>query len=194
MFERYTEHARRTLFFARYESSQFGSVAITTEHLLLGLVREGRGLASRILSAHGDLDALRSEVARRMPSSQKTSTSVEIPFSNPTKMALQYGAEEADRLLHRDIGPEHLLLGLLRVPDTIAESVLRERGLQLDEVRQQVATLVNEERRAIDVPATLARLKPLVYQLANATEADDKHVLAEQIIAGLDELGPEHLS
>src|SRR5215211_7012118 len=115
MFERYTERARRVLFFARYEASQLGGLSIETEHLLLGLIREGKGLTSRIFArAHLSLENIRREVEGRSIFREKVSTSVEIPFSAEVKRALGYAAEEADRLRHNYVGTEHLLLGILR--------------------------------------------------------------------------------
>ena len=99
MFERYTERARRVLFFARYEASQLGSISIETEHLLLGLIREGKGLTSRIFArSHLSLESIRKEIEGRTVFREKVSTSVEIPFSAETKRVLQFAAEEADRL------------------------------------------------------------------------------------------------
>ena len=104
MFERYTERARRVLFFARYEASQLGSISIETEHLLLGLIREGKGLTSRIFArSHLSLENIRKEVEGRTVFREKVSTSVEIPFSAETRRVLQFAAEEADRLLHNYI-------------------------------------------------------------------------------------------
>ena len=86
MFERYTERARRVLFFARYEASQLGSISIETEHLLLGLIREGKGLTSRIFArSHLSLESIRKEIEGRTVFREKVSTSVEIPFSAETK-------------------------------------------------------------------------------------------------------------
>src|SRR5262245_23134238 len=112
MFELFTERARRVLFFSRYEASQLGHIAIETEHLLLGLLREGDGLARRILAnaniSHGEV---LNDVKKLRPSIEKLSTSIEIPFTAETKRVLQYAAEESNRLLHDYIGDEHLLLG-----------------------------------------------------------------------------------
>ena len=89
MFERYTERARRVLFFARYEASQLGSISIETEHLLLGLIREGKGLTSRIFArSHLSLESIRKEIEGRTVFREKVSTSVEIPFSAETKRVL----------------------------------------------------------------------------------------------------------
>ena len=82
MFERYTERARRVIFFARYEASQLGSGAIETEHLLLGLIREGKGLTSRLFAkSRLSMDQIRKDVEGRSPYREKVSTSLEIPLS-----------------------------------------------------------------------------------------------------------------
>ena len=130
MFERYTERARRVLFFARYEASQLGSISIETEHLLLGLIREGKGLTSRIFArSHLSLENIRKDIEGKTVFREKVSTSVEIPFSAETKRVLQFAAEEADRLLHNYIGTEHLLLGILREERSVAASILVEKGM-----------------------------------------------------------------
>jgi ATP-dependent Clp protease ATP-binding subunit ClpC len=146
MFERYTERARRVLFFARYEASQLGSISIETEHLLLGLIREGKGLTSRIFSrSHLSLESIRKEVESRAVYREKVSTSVEIPFSAETKRVLQYAAEEADRLLHNYIGTEHLLLGILREERSVAAIILMDKGMRLHQVREDIVQLLNEK-------------------------------------------------
>ena len=156
MFERYTERARRVLFFARYEASQLGSISIETEHLLLGLIREGKGLTSRIFSrSHLSLENIRKEIEGRTVFREKVSTSVEIPFSTETKRVLQFAAEEADRLLHNYIGTEHLLLGILREERSVASVVLSEKGMRLNTVREDIVQLLNEKttvNRARETP------------------------------------------
>jgi ATP-dependent Clp protease ATP-binding subunit ClpC len=146
MFERYTERARRVLFFARYEATQLGSTSIETEHLLLGLIREGKGLTSRIFArSHLSLDSIRKEIEGRQVFREKVSTSVEIPFSGETKRVLTFAAEEADRLLHTYIGTEHLLLGILREERSVAASILYEKGMRLASVREDIVQLLNEK-------------------------------------------------
>ncbi len=155
MFERYTERARRVLFFARYEASQLGSISIETEHLLLGLIREGKGLTSRIFQrSHLSLDTIRKDIEGRTVFREKVSTSVEIPFSGETKRVLQYAAEEADRLLHNYIGTEHLLLGLLREERSVAASILMEKGMRLHAVREDIVQLLNEKTTSTRVKET----------------------------------------
>ena len=146
MFERYTERARRVLFFARYEATQLGSTSIESEHLLLGLIREGKGLTSRIFArSHLSLETIRKEIEGRTVFREKVPTSVEIPFSGETKRVLQYAAEEADRLLHTYIGTEHLLLGILREERSVAASILYEKGMRLASVRDDIVQLLNEK-------------------------------------------------
>src|SRR6185503_19950554 len=143
MFERYTERARRVLFFARYEASQLGSLSIETEHLLLGLMREGKGLIGRIFArAHLSPENIRREVEGRTVFHEKVSTSVEIPFSAEMKRTLSYAAEEADRLLHNYIGTEHLLLGILREERSVAATILMEKGMRLNTVREDIVALL----------------------------------------------------
>src|SRR5438445_390120 len=162
MFERYTERARRVLFFARYEASQLGSISIETEHLLLGLIREGKGLTSRIFArSHLSLENIRKEIEGRTVFREKVSTSVEIPFSAETKRVLQFAAEEADRLLDNYIGTEHLLLGILREERSVAASILMEKGMRLNTVREDIVQLLNEK-------TTLTRVKetPLLAEFS----------------------------
>ena len=139
MFERYTERARRVLFFARYEASQLGSISIETEHLLLGLIREGKGLTSRIFArSHLSLENIRKEIEGRTVFREKVSTSVEIPFSAETRRVLHHASDEADALTQRQIGTEHLLLGLLREPESRAATTLARFGVQLTGAREQM--------------------------------------------------------
>jgi len=175
MFERYTERARRVLFFARYEASQLGSVSIETEHLLLGLIREGKGLTSRIFArSEVVLDSIRKEIEGRTVLREKVSTSVDIPFSSDTKRALQYAAEEADRLLHTYIGTEHLLLGILREDRSLAASILMEKGLRLNSVRDDVVSLLNE--KTASAPRT--KETPLLAEFSrDLTDAAAKKLL-----------------
>src|SRR5918998_849590 len=149
MFERYTEKARRVIFFARYEASQFGAPAIEPEHLLLGLMREDKTLTARFLArAQASLEAIRKEIEGRAPLREKISTSVELPLAPETKRVLAYAHEESDRLQHRHIGTEHLLLGLLREERSMAAEILYERGLRLAAVREEVARATGADPRA----------------------------------------------
>lgn len=135
MFERYTEKARRVIFFARYEASQFGSPHIETEHLLLGILREDKSLTNRFLLSHSSIETIRHQIEARTPVREKIETSVDLPLTNEGKRVLAYAAEEAERLGHKHIGTEHLLLGLLREEKCFATEILKERGVKLEQVR-----------------------------------------------------------
>src|ERR1700739_3338485 len=140
MFERYTEKARRVIFFARYEASQFGAHAIEPEHLLLGLMREDKTLTSKFFPrSQLNIESIRKEIEGRTLLREKISTSVELPLAPETKRVLHYAHEESDRLQNRHIGTEHLLLALLREERSLAHEILYERGLRLHSVRDEIA-------------------------------------------------------
>src|ERR1700744_300987 len=145
MFERYTEKARRVIFFARYEASQFGSPYIETEHLLLGLLREDKALANRFLRSHAAVESIRKQIEGHTTIREKVSTSVDLPLSHECKRVLAYGAEEAERLNHKHIGTEHLLLGLLREEKCFAAEILHERGLRLSTIREELQRSQSEK-------------------------------------------------
>src|SRR6059036_2966442 len=145
MFERYTEKARRVIFFARYEASQFGSPYIETEHLLLGLLREDKALANRFLRSSAAIESIRKQIEAHTTVREKVSTSVDLPLSHECKRVLAYGAEEAERLSHKHIGTEHLLLGLLREEKCFAAEILHERGLRLSTIREELARSSQEK-------------------------------------------------
>lgn len=145
MFERYTEKARRVIFFARYEASQFGSPYIETEHLLLGMLREDKALTNRFLRAHKAVEEIRKEIEEHTIVREKVSTSVDLPLSNESKRVLAYAAEEAETLGHKHIGTEHLFLGLMREEKCLAAEILKEKGLKLGAVREELARLGPEE-------------------------------------------------
>src|SRR6202171_5801482 len=145
MFERYTEKARRVIFFARYEASQFGSPYIETEHLLLGLLREDKALANRFLRSHAAVESIRKQIEGHTTIREKVSTSVDLPLSHECKRVLAYGAEEAERLNHKHIGTEHLLLGLLREEKCFAAEILHERGLRVSTIRDELARSQSEK-------------------------------------------------
>ena len=139
MFERYTEKARRVVFFARYEASQYGAKEIGTEHLLLGLMREDRMLMNQFLGPKAGRVDLRMDMEREITQGERLSTAVEIPLSAEGKKVLTLAGEEAQRLGSRQVGTEHLLLALLGVKGSLAERTLVARRLKLDEIRLTLA-------------------------------------------------------
>jgi 1-pyrroline-5-carboxylate dehydrogenase len=145
MFERYTEKARRVIFFARYEASSFGSPYIESEHLLLGLLREDKALTNRFLRSNAAVESFREQVVARAAVREKTSTSIDLPLANPVKRVLAYADEEAELLGHLHIGTEHLLLGLLREEKSFAAEMLTERGVQLEAVREDLRRVAEQQ-------------------------------------------------
>jgi Clp amino terminal domain, pathogenicity island component len=139
MFERFTERARRVIFFARYEASQYGSAYIETEHLLLGLGREAPQLLKELLGAKGDIREIRAEVERHIRRGAPIATSVEVPLAAECQRSLNLAAEESQSFGHRHIGTEHLLLGLLRIENSVAEGILKARGAKLETIRESLA-------------------------------------------------------
>src|SRR5712664_568233 len=148
VFERYTEKARRVIFFARYEASQYGSPYIETEHLLLGLMREDKALANRFLRQQGSIESIRKEIEARITIRERISTSVEVPLSAECKRILNMAAEEAERLGHKHVGTEHLLLGILREEKCFGAEILMERGLRLSTLREELARTSGEKTTA----------------------------------------------
>jgi ATP-dependent Clp protease ATP-binding subunit ClpA len=142
MFELYTEKARRVIFFARGAASQFGSPYIETEHLLMGLLREDKALANRFLQSQ--VESIRKQIDEHTTIREKVPTSMDLPLSRECVRVLEYAAEEAERLNHKHIGTEHLLMGLLREEKCFAAEILHERGLQLSTIREQLSGTIGE--------------------------------------------------
>ena len=141
MFERFTEKARRVIFFARYEASQYGSPVIETEHLLLGLLREDGLLVLRFLRAKTTASQFRTQIETHVTQRQRISTAVEVPLTDECKKILILAKEESDNLRHRYIGTEHLLLAILRCPTSLAARLLIERGADAGAMREQIARM-----------------------------------------------------
>ena len=164
MFERYDEAARRTLFYARYEATQLGARSIETEHMLLGLIREGSGHAAKVLGELPLLDMRKDLESRR--TQEKVLPSIEIPFTAETKRVLEYACQEADRFAHRHIGPEHLLLGLMREEDSFAAATLLKYGMRLDDARARIDDVSNAAPSPVDSNAEALRKIEQIEKLA----------------------------
>jgi ATP-dependent Clp protease ATP-binding subunit ClpA len=136
MFERFTEKARRVLFFARYEASQFGSSRIQTEHLLLGLLREYKGITLLLPSA--DTKSIRKQIEAAAEVRATIPTSLDLPLGEQSGRVLGYAVEEAARLNHHHISTEHLLLGMLHERESFGARLLLERGADLEKLRRQI--------------------------------------------------------
>jgi hypothetical protein len=184
MFERYTEKARRVIFFARYEASQVGSPIIETEHLLWGLLREDKGLAQRFLGSAWAAEEVWKRIQQSKPANKKIPGPVDLPISNECKRVLTFAADEAEQLSSKHIGSEHLLLGLLREEKCLAARILHEQGILLNSVRQDLIRVphkpsATEEfvREPRHLPADVAeaqdRLKTIVKRMEEAVANHD---------------------
>ena len=141
MFDRFTDRARKVMNLGRQEAQRLHHEYIGTEHILLGLVLEGSGVAANVLrSLEVDLDQVRVEVEKMVPTGEAgaAAPTPQLPFTPRSKRVLELAFEEAGTLGHNYIGTEHLLLGLLRESDSVASKVLKNLGLKLGEVRQEV--------------------------------------------------------
>jgi ATP-dependent Clp protease ATP-binding subunit ClpA len=171
MFERYTEKARRVIFFARYEASAFGASQIEAEHILLALFREYPPLAAS-LSHHplGSLESVRKEIGERSGMGDRIPLQIDLPLSAQGKRVLSFAAEESERLGDRHIGAEHLLLGLLREEKSIAGEILYDRGLRLADMRQNLIAQTklrqspSEEAATVTGEVTISR--PVTQKLS----------------------------
>ena len=143
MFNRFTERARKVIVYAKEEARRFNHDYIGTEHLLLGLVREGEGVAAAVLQKLGvDLEIIRIEVEKMVQPGPQTQVLGDIPFTPRSKKALELSAEEARALGHNYIGTEHLLLGLVKEGEGMAYRVLLNLGLDLAKLRNEVMELL----------------------------------------------------
>jgi len=143
MFNRFTERARKVIILAKEEARRFNHDYIGTEHILLGLIREGEGVAAAVLQKMGvSLENIRLEVEKLVQPGPSTQIIGDIPFTPRAKKALELAAEEARALGHNYIGTEHLLLGLIREGEGIASQVLLNLGMDLNTVRSEVMELL----------------------------------------------------
>jgi Clp amino terminal domain, pathogenicity island component/NTF2 fold immunity protein len=139
MFERFTERARRVIFFARYEASQYGSTTIEIEHLLLGALKEDRDLIKRFSGSSTTAENIRTEIEKHLTLREKVSTSVDLPLSEACKRVLTLALNECVALNHSHVEVEHLLLGILRQETSTASQILQTFGIDEFAVRRQIA-------------------------------------------------------
>ncbi|NQT74938.1 MAG: ATP-dependent Clp protease ATP-binding subunit, partial [Candidatus Omnitrophica bacterium] len=143
MFNRFTERARKVILLAKEEAKRFNHDYIGTEHILLGLVREGEGVAAVVLQKMGlSLQQIRLEIEKIVKPGPSTVISGDIPFTPKAKKAIELSGEEARSLGHNYIGTEHILLGLIREGEGVASQVLMNMGVDLDKVRRETVELL----------------------------------------------------
>ncbi len=145
MFEKYNEKARRALFFARYEASKLGSKVIESEHVLLGILREGEDVTREIFARFNvKPDDVRKEIEGDRVFVERVSSSQELPLSEESKKILAYASHEAESMMHPYVGTEHLLIGILRVDPCVASRLLTGHGFNLYGVREEAIALIKE--------------------------------------------------
>ena len=156
MFERFTDRARRVVVLAQEEARSLNHNYIGTEHILLGLLNEGEGIAAKALESLGiGLDSVRDEVVKIIGPGQQSPTG-HIPFTPRAKKVLELSLREALQLGHNYIGTEHILLGLIREGEGVAAQVLQQLGAELQKVRQSVIQLLSGPGTTEDQPSSSA--------------------------------------
>ena len=161
MFERYRQDARRAIFFSRWETQQSGSAYIEPEHLLLSLTHDADSKANQLFALSSHNENFRRQIGPRP--NTKSSSSVDLPLSNPGKRVLTYAAQEADRLASNPIGTEHLLLGLLREKSSDVLAALAVAGIDLHSARNRIreqSGLPTIDREPNDKETSLRPLRP----------------------------------
>ncbi|MCO5167183.1 MAG: ATP-dependent Clp protease ATP-binding subunit [Planctomycetes bacterium] len=155
MFDRFTDRARKVMGLARQEAQRFNHQYIGTEHILLGLIQEGSGVAANVLrNLDVDPERIRGEVEKIVQDGPTMATLGQLPFTPRAKKVLELASEEATNLRHNYIGTEHLLLGLIRENEGVAAQVLMNLGLKLEEVREEVLDLLGADMSNSDSGAT----------------------------------------
>jgi ATP-dependent Clp protease ATP-binding subunit ClpC len=160
MFSRFTERARKVIILAKEEAKRFNHDYIGTEHILLGLIKEGEGVAAAVLQNLGlGLESIRLEVEKLVQPGPPTVVSGDIPFTPKAKKVIELATDEARNLGHNYIGTEHLLLGLIREGEGVASQVLTNLGLDLNKVRQEVMSLLGASAPGYTQAASPAKSK-----------------------------------
>ena len=161
MFERFTDRARKVMALANQEAQRFNHEYIGTEHILLGLVKEGSGVGANVLkNLDVDLRKVRLEVEKLVKSGPETVTMGKLPQTPRAKKVIEYAIEEARNLNHNYVGTEHLLLGLLREQDGVAAQVLMNLNLRLEDVREEVLNLLGATDETEEVGSSVIGAEP----------------------------------
>ena len=154
-FDRFNDRAKRVLALAQDEAIRFNHNYIGVEHLLLGLVREGEGVAARVLDSLGiDLSKMRSSVEVMIGRGKETTSPSEITLSPRTKKVIELAVDESRKLGHSHVGTEHLLLGIVREGQSVGAGVLESMGVNLEQVRHQVIAVLGQHRPEMGATAS----------------------------------------
>jgi len=174
MFEKFTERARKVMGLARQEAQRLESEFIGTEHILLGLIQEGSGVASKVLkNMNVDLKRIRQEIERLLTTGSAAAQIGQLPFSPRAKRVLELAKEIADEMGHDMVGTEHLLLGLLKENEGIAAQVLTNLGVKPDEVRDMILDIMGAETEQSPVVSDVDDEKPTTKNSKSKTPALD---------------------
>lgn len=188
MYERFTDRARKVMQFANQEAQRFSHEYIGTEHVLLGLVKEGSGVAANVLKGLDiDLRKIRLEVEKAVQSGPDIVTMGKLPQTPRTKKVIEYSIEEARDLGHNYVGTEHLLLGLAREGDGVAYHVLRNLGVTLEDLRQEVLNLLG-----FDKEEEIRRLERKKERLVTDCDFEGAAQVREKIVAAKKGQGERH--
>ncbi len=199
MYERFTDRSRKVMQLANEEGQRLNHKCIGTEHILLGLVKEGSGVAAGVLkNLDVDLRKIRREVERIVESGPDRVTMGMLPLSPRAKKVIEYAIEEARNLNHNYVGTEHLLLGLLREGEGVGIQVLTNLGLSPEEVRKEVLNLLGHGLEIGRIEDSLADAltkgklaltprakKAIEYALDEARELNHNYVGSEHLLLGL---------
>lgn len=186
MYERFTDRARKVFQLANQEAQKLNHEYIGTEHVLLGLVKEGNGIASNVLKILDiNLERLRIEVEKIVRPGNKMITMGKLPQTPRTKAVVEYAIDEARKFNHNYIGTEHILLGLLREGEGVAAQVLLNLGVKLEEIREEVLNLLGHKPskpvKDKDYTSVILAIKELCYYPSKSTfEQITELVLAHQ--------------
>lgn len=185
MFDRYTEKARRVIFFARYEASVYGSPHIETEHLLLGLIREDKEFVGQLRARNATEGGVRQWIASKTTVGPKISTTLDLPLSHESKRVLAFAAEESSQLRQEFISTPHLVLGILRESKSLGAECLSQYGVGLAEYRAIALSTAAEQQRhePFSKPrgAALPLMKTLLRQL-RSQESEPAGELHEDVL------------
>jgi ATP-dependent Clp protease ATP-binding subunit ClpA len=187
MFERFTDRARRVVVLAQEEARSLDHNYIGTEHILLGMLREGEGVAAKALEELGiGLDAIRQQVVEIIGRGQQL-PSGHIPFTPRAKKVLELSLRESLQLGHEYIGTEHILLGMLREGEGVAAKALEELGIGLDAIRQQVVEIIGRGQQLPSghIPFTPRAKKVLELSLRESLQLGHEYIGTEHILLGL---------
>jgi len=186
MFERYTEDARKSVFYARNEAIAAGSSQVAPVHLLLGVIQADGALALRLFHSAEQIAGIRK---RFMKPPSESSVKVDLPFTRESKRILAYAAEESERMSHRHIGTEHLMVGLNREAETSVSAMFKEMGLTLELLREEAAGTA--ERQARKTAATRQQeIAALLGRMRNPEPVLWGHSTDLTRAAGEERLGP----